>query len=176
MSTTPGATHRRDPEGQSIRVRFSARARVVTALTASLSAMGLAASLAAFPAVASASGPTVFASSTSNIDIFDVVGNGYTPGGNVHVEVDFNGAAVYSTNVTTSLPSTHFICIYGGVKPNCHWVTFPGGSFSTTVSDQESGCVNPNGPAPVYVIKATDVSTGAAATTQVTGYGCIQQS
>jgi hypothetical protein len=104
-----------------------------------------------------------------------VAGNSFTPGGNVHVEVDRNGAAVYSTTVATSEPSQHFLCIYG-LKPYCHWVTLPGGMFSTTVNDEQSGCVNPNGPPPVYVIKATDLTNGAAATTQVNGYGCIQQS
>jgi hypothetical protein len=178
MSTTTGATRKSHPEGQSILARFSTRARVVTALTASLSAMGLAASLATFPGVASASTPVISASGDpSSPVVFDVTGaGGFTPGGNVRVEVDYNGAAVYSTTVAASEPRSQYICFYYGVKPHCQEVTIPGGRFSTTVNDGGVGTVC-NAPPPVYVIKATDLTSGAVATTQVTGrLECIEQS
>jgi len=124
-----------------------------------LCALASAVSLGPFAGVASATtSPTITAPSpTVNISLL-VQGSGFTPGGQVHLEVDSGTAVVSSTNVVASEPSSYLVCVYG-VKPVCHQVTTPGGQFQATVALSNLGC---DGSA-AGTVKATDLSTGSVA-------------
>jgi hypothetical protein len=123
-----------------------------------LCGLASAVSLGPLAGVASAAtSPTITVpAATVGIDL-PVAGSGFTPGGQVHLEVDSGtvGVPSTSTNVVASEPTSTLVCGYG-VKPSCHEVTVPGGQFHTTVALSNTGCGSAAG-----TVKATDLSTGS---------------
>lgn len=123
---------------------------------------GLAAAISLGPlagVASAATSPTITAPyATVGIGL-PVAGSGFTPGGQVHIEVDSGTAGVpsTSTNVVASEPTSTLVCGYG-VHPVCRQVTLPGGQFNTTVALSNTGCGSAAG-----TVKATDLSTGSVA-------------
>jgi hypothetical protein len=80
-----------------------------------------------------------------------IAGSGFTPGGQVHLEVDLNGSVVTSTTVTAH--NRIQTCDYDQVKPICIWSG--GGTFTTTLSIPFV-CDAPN---QTEAVVATDLAT-----------------
>jgi hypothetical protein len=105
----------------------------------------------ALPAGAAwAASPTIKATigSTDNVN---VTGSGFTPGGQVHVQLDAGTTVISATNVAANLPS--LTCTRGGLKPFC--VSFPGGYFATSLIPSQLGC----GEVANGLVQATDLAT-----------------
>ena len=138
------------------------RCRTATVISGFLlSGVAWAASVGPLAGVASAAtSPTITAPSPIVAISLPVAGSGFTPGGQVHIEVDSGTAGVpsTSTNVVASEPTSTLVCGYG-VHPVCRQVTLPGGQFNTTVALSNTGCGSAVG-----TVKATDLSTGSIAT------------
>jgi hypothetical protein len=145
-------------------MNFIHRCRAATVITGFLlCGLAAAAGLGPFAGVASAATSPTIAAPSPTIDIsLPVQGSGFTPGGHVHVEVDFGTAVVSSTNVVASESSSSWVCVYG-LKPVCHEVTFPGGHFQTALALSNLGC----GGSAAGTVKATDLSTGSVASESI---------
>lgn len=141
---------------------FNSPRRAATVI-AGLLLCGLTSITALGPLAESASAATspAITVSSSNLDAVSVNGSGFTPGGQVRVELDAAWGVVSAANVVATEPSSTWACVYG-VKPVCHLVTLPGGQFSTFLT--VGGC----GGSMNGTVKATDLSTGAAASEPTT--------
>ena len=137
------------------------RCRAATVITGSLlCGLAAAASLGPLAGVASAAtSPTITAPAVTVGFSLPVGGSGFTPGGQVHLEVDSDTAGVpsTSTNVVASEPRSSWVCVYA-LKPMCREDTIPGGRFQTTLALSNTGCGSASG-----TVKATDLSTGSVA-------------
>jgi hypothetical protein len=144
------------------------RYRTATVITGLL-LCGLAAAVSIGPladAASAAVSPSITATLIDGGPAVEVAGSGFTPGGQVHIEADSGTAVVSSANVVASETVRTWVCVYG-VKPACHEVTLPGGTFATTVALQLLGCA----AVAQDTITATDLSTGRVASKAVLSVG-----
>jgi hypothetical protein len=149
-------------------MNFIHRCRPASVITGFLlCGLASAVSLGPLAGVASAAtSPTTTGPSSTIGNSLPVEGSGFTPGGQVRLEVDSGTAVVSSTNVVASEPDSIEVCVHG-VKPVCHEVIIPGGRFQTTVALSNLGCaVIAHG-----TVKATDLSTGRVASEAISWEG-----
>ena len=143
------------------------RCRAATVITGSLlCGLAAAASLGPLAGVASAATSPAITGPSGTLDTsLPVDGSGFTPGGQVSLEVDSGTAVISSTNVVASEPDSIEVCSV--VKPVCHEVTIPGGRFQTTVALSILGCA----VIAYGTVKATDLSTGRVASKAISWEG-----
>jgi hypothetical protein len=93
-----------------------------------------------------------------------VSGSGFTPGGEVKVEVGSGTAVIFSANVAATEPIPPSLICVDGVKPICHeFPGLPGGVVSVALQLPPLGCaVLESAP-----VTATDLATGRVASTAV---------
>jgi hypothetical protein len=103
----------------------------------------------------------------SNLGAVDVLGSGFTPGGQVQVQLEAYGN-VLSTTETTATNST-LECYRGGLKPVCHEVG--GGNLDAVLSSAPFFC-SEFPFLPVTEVDATDLSTGLTTTGTVDWEQC----
>jgi hypothetical protein len=121
------------------------------------------AAFAASPTVTSAlPNPT-----ENNLGAVDVLGSGFTPGGQVLVRLEESGN-VLSTTETIATDST-LTCDRGGLKPVCH--EFGGGDLDVVLSSAPFFC-SEFPYLPPMEVNATDLSTGLMATGTVDWEQC----
>jgi hypothetical protein len=144
------------------------RCRTATVITGLL-LCGLATAVSIGPltdVASAATSPSITATLIDGGPSVQIAGSGFTPGGQVRVEVDSGTAVISSTNVVASESSSSWVCV-DGVKPACHEITIPGGAFETTLELQSLGC----GAVAQDTVKATDLSTGSLASEAVLSVG-----
>jgi hypothetical protein len=140
-------------------------ARVITGLL--LPGLVAAASIVPLAAAASAAtSPSITVTLNDGGPGIQVTGSGFTPGGDVSVEVESAATVISSAEVVATDSSSVTVCVYG-VKPSCHVVTIPGGQFETTLTLQSPGC----GGEVQDTVTATDLSTGSVVSEAVTYVG-----
>jgi hypothetical protein len=138
---------------------------VVTGLV--LSGLAVVASVGPLAGVASAAtSPSITATLIDGGPSTQVDGSGFTPGGHVQVEAYSGTTVISSASVVASEPVSTWVCV-DGVKPSCHEVTIPGGTFETTLVLQSLGCAG----VAQDTVQATDLSTGDVASEAVTVVG-----
>ena len=127
---------------------------VITGLL--LCGLAAAASIGPFAGVASAAtSPSITATLIEGGPAVQIAGSGFTPGGHVQVEAESGTTVISSASVVASEPVSTWVCV-DGLKPACHEVTIPGGTFQTTLELQSLGCAG----VAQDTVTATDLSTG----------------
>jgi hypothetical protein len=146
-------------------MNFIHRCRTASVITGFL-LCGLASAVSLGPlagAASAATSPTITGPSGTIDTSLPVAGSGFTPGGQVHLEVDSGTAVISSANVVASEPNATEVCVHGV----CHEVITLGGWFQTTVALSNLGCaVIAHG-----TVKATDLSTGRVASKAISWEG-----
>jgi len=146
-------------------MNFIHRCRTASVITGFLvCGLALAVSLGPLAGVASAATSPAITGPSGTLDTsLPVDGSGFTPGGQVSLEVDSGTAVISSTNVVASEPDSIEVCPHGV----CHEVTISGGQFQTTVALSKLGCaVIAHG-----TVTATDLSTGRVASKAIVWQG-----